>query len=165
MSDKLKNIKEAGFKVPDNYFDGIEDSVLSQIKLKSIGGPGFKVPDGYFDTLEDTVLNKVSKDEKTKVINLFTRRNLLYVSSIAATILLLFNLNLFNKKSISFDTLETATVESYIMNEYINSFDMASLFTEDDDIVVDNFIELNFSEENMEDYILNHVDMEYFFLE
>jgi len=164
MSDKLKNIKSTGFKIPDNYLEGIEDTVLSQIKLKSIEGSGFKVPNGYFDSLEDTVINKISKNEKTKVINLFTRQNLLYVSSIAATLLLLFNLTLFNKKSISFEALETASVESYIMNEFINSYDMASLLS-DEDIVVENFIEYNFSEENMEDYILNHVDMEYFFTE
>src|SRR5690606_12333735 len=164
MSDKLKNIKEAGFKVPDNYFEGIEDTVLSQIKLKSIEGSGFKVPNGYFESLEDTVIKKISKNQEKKVINLFTKQNLLYVSSVAATLLLLFNLTLLNNKSLSFETLETATVESYIMNEYVGSFDMAYLFT-DEDIIVDNFVELNFSEENMEDYILNHVDMEYFFTE
>src|SRR5690606_36320071 len=135
MSDKLKNIKSTGFKIPDNYLEGIEDAILSQIKLKNIEGSGFKVPDGYFESLEDTVINKISKNEKTKVINLFTRQNLLYVSGIAATILLLFNLTLFNKKSVSFENLETATVESYIMNGYINSFDMASLLT-DEEIVV-----------------------------
>ncbi|WP_100612633.1 hypothetical protein [Confluentibacter lentus] len=164
MSDTLKNIKNTGFKIPDNYFEGIEDTVLSQMKLKSIDGSGFKVPNGYFESLEDTVISKISKNENTKVINLFTRRNLLYVSSIAATILLLFNLSVFNKKSVSFETLETASVENYIMNEYIDSYDMASLLT-NEDIVEENFIEHNFSEENMENYILNNIDIEDYFSE
>src|SRR5690606_26962118 len=151
-------------KIPDNYMEGIEDTVLRQIKLKSIEGAGFKVCNGYLDSSEDTVINKISKTEKTEVINLFTSQKLLYVSSIASTLLLLFNLTLFNKKSSSFEALETASVESYFMNEFINSYDMASLLS-DEDIVVENFIEYNFSEENMEDYILNHVDMEYFFTE
>lgn len=163
MSDKLKNIKNTGFNVPANYFDGIEDSVLSQIKLKSIEGTGFKVPEGYFESLEDTVISKIHKKDSTKVINLFSRRNLLYVSSIAAALLLLFNLTDLNNKNISFENLETAMLETYV-NEYIDSYDMASLFVEEE-ITVENFIEHNLSEENMENYILNHVDMEYFFSE
>ncbi len=164
MSDKLKNIKNAGFKIPDNYFEGIEDAILNQIKLKNIEGSGFKVPDNYFESLEDTILNKISKNEKSKVINLFTRRNLMYVSSIAATLLLLFNLSVFHKKTASFETLETASLESYIMNEYIDSYEMASLLT-NEDLVEENFIEHNFSEENMESYILNNVDLESYFSE
>ena len=164
MSDTLKNIKNTGFKIPDNYFEGVEDTVLSQIRLKSIEGSGFKVPNGYFESLEDTVISKISKNENTKVINLFTKRNLLYVSSIAATILLLLNISLFNKKSVSFETLETASVEQYIMNEYIDSYDMASLLT-DEDIIEENFIQHNFSEENMENYILNNIDIEDYFSE
>ena len=164
MSDKLKNIKNAGFKIPDNYFEGIEDTVLSQIKLKRIEGSGFKVPDSYFESLEDTIINKISKNEKSKVINLFTRRNLMYASSIAATILLLFNLSVFQKKTASFETLETASLESYIMNEHIDSYEMASLLN-NEDLVEGNFIEHNFSEETMENYILNNVDLEGLFSE
>lgn len=165
MERNLNNIKGSGFKVPENYFQGLEDSVLNQIKLKSTETPGFTMPKGYLDTIEDNVLAKVSENKDTKVINLFSRRNLLYVSSIAASILLLFNLSIFeSNRATSFDALDTATVENYIMNEYINSYDMASLLT-DEDIVEENFIEHSFSEENIENYILNNIDIEYYFSE
>jgi len=165
MNRNLNKIKGSGFKAPENYFQGLEDSVLNKIKLKDIETPGFTMPKGYLDTLEDNVLAKVSENKDTKVINLFSRRNLLYVSSIAASILLLFNLSVFeSNRTASFDTLDTATVENYIMNEYINSYDMASLLT-DEDIVEEDFIEHSFSDENVENYILNNIDIEYYFSE
>ena len=165
MNRNLNKIKGSGFKAPENYFQGLEDSVLNKIKLKDIETPGFTMPKGYLDTLEDNVLAKVSENKDTKVINLYSRRNLLYVSSIAASILLLFNLSVFeSNRTASFDTLDTATVENYIMNEYINSYDMASLLT-DEDIVEEDFIEHSFSDENVENYILNNIDIEYYFSE
>ncbi|MBU3821730.1 hypothetical protein KO566_06630 [Flavobacteriaceae bacterium XHP0103] len=165
MNRNLNKIKGSGFKTPKNYFEEVEDSVLNQIKLSSIENTGFKTPKGYLDTLEDTVMAKVSENKDTKVIHLFSRKNLLYASSIAATILLLFNLSIFeSNRTASFDTLDTATVENYIMNEYVSSYDMASLLT-DEDIVEEDFIEHSFSEENIENYILNNIDIEYYFSE
>jgi hypothetical protein len=158
MDSKLNNIKDSGFKIPKNYLEDFEDSFLSEIKLKNIGSSGFKLPEGYLESIDEKILDKVSRNSEPKVINLFTRRHLLYVSSIAATILLLFNLSIFERKKISFDTLETASVESYIMNADIDSYKLGELLNTDE-INEENFIEHNFSEENMEAYILNNVDV------
>lgn len=165
MSRNLNKIKKPGFKTPENYFEGVEDAVLSQIKLKSIEKPGFKLPEDYFDTLDEAVMAKVSKKNDTKVIHLFSRRNLIYASSIAATILLLFNLSIFERNRVTtFDSLDTATVESYILNEDIGSYEIAS-FIDDEEISEENFIEHSFSDENIESYILNNIDVEDFFSE
>lgn len=165
MDRNLKNIKASGFKTPENYFEGVEDSVLNQIHLKSIEGSGFKIPEGYLDTLDDTIIAKVSKSNDTKVINLFSRKNLLYMSSVAAAILLLFNLSIFESKRVaSFDTLDTATLENYILSEYIDSYEISSLMN-NEEINEEAFIDYNFSDEHMEDYILNNIDIEGLFLE
>lgn len=165
MDRNLKNIKASGFKTPENYFEGVEDSVLNQIHLKSIEGSGFKIPEGYLDTLDDTIIAKVSKNNDTKVINLFSRKNLLYMSSVAAAILLLFNLSIFESKRVaSFDTLDTATLENYILSEYIDSYEISSLMN-NEEINEEAFIDYNFSDEHMEDYILNNIDIEGLFLE
>lgn len=165
MDRNLKNIKASGFKTPENYFEGVEDSVLNQIHLKSIEGSGFKMPEGYLDTLDDTIIAKVSKNNDTKVINLFSRKNLLYMSSVAAAILLLFNLSIFESKRVaSFDTLDTATLENYILSEYIDSYEISSLMN-NEEINEEAFIDYNFSDEHMEDYILNNIDIEGLFLE
>ncbi len=41
--NKLHTIKDSGFKTPKNYFDGLEDSIMNQIKLQGkIESTGFK---------------------------------------------------------------------------------------------------------------------------
>jgi len=83
--NNLHNIKETGFKAPKDYFDNLEDSILSEIKLKeSSSDTGFKTPKDYFETLEDRIIEKTSEKKTPKVISLLNRRNLIYISSIAA---------------------------------------------------------------------------------
>ncbi|AUP80797.1 hypothetical protein [Flavivirga eckloniae] len=156
---KLHNIKETGFKVPDDYFSGLEDAILSDIKLKEVSDDsGFKTPEGYFDALEDTIANKVSDKAPTKVIPLYRKRTIIYLSGIAAAVLLLFNLSIFENKP-TFDSLDVETVENYIMNENIGSYEIAVLLSEDD-LLEEHFIEYNVEEETVETYILDNLDIE-----
>ena len=155
--NKLHNIKDSGFKVPTNYFDGLEDSIMNRLKLQEkVKDTGFKTPDNYFDSLEEQILEKVS--HKPKVISLFTKRNLIYVSSIAAAIVLMFAIFIKND-DISFDDLETATIENYLFDEDINTFDFASLFSEEE-IIDDSFIDSEMSEDIIEDYLLENTTIE-----
>tara|TARA_R110002049_G_scaffold143647_2_gene305840 strand:- start:1650 stop:2147 length:498 start_codon:yes stop_codon:yes gene_type:complete len=159
QTNKLHNIKETGFKVPKGYFDNLEDTVLRHIKLKELSSEsGFKTPENYFDSLEDSILNKASEKESTKVISIFSRRNLIYASSIAAAVLLLFNLSVF-EKNITFDSLDVDTAENYIMNEIVDSYEFATLFSEEA-LTEDNFIDYDFNEETIEAYIINNIDIE-----
>ena len=136
MNDKFKNIKQSGYKTPEGYFDNIEETVFNKMKaqssLDSIKKPGFKVPEDYFSTVEDNVFNMLKADEKeVKVVSLFSKRNLLYYSGIAATLVLMFTI--FKPDSeLSFDSLETELVESYISTHSINSSDLATLWNETD---------------------------------
>ncbi|TYA92267.1 hypothetical protein [Seonamhaeicola marinus] len=153
--DKLHTIKESGFKAPKDYFDSLEDSVMNQIKLKSTASnSGFEVPDNYFENLEQEIISKTRKTEP-KVIKLFSKKNLVYVSSIAAAIVLLFTLNISNTK----EELDYKTVENYILDEEISSYDIASLL-EEEDLTEDNFIEYTIEEETVEDYIIDNLSVE-----
>ncbi|GAA3654183.1 hypothetical protein [Flavivirga jejuensis] len=162
---KLHNIKETGFKVPDNYFNNLEDVILSHAKLKKMSSDsGFKLPDDYFDTLEDSIIKKVSTKTPTKVIPLFRKRTLIYISGVAAAVLLLFNLSIFEKE-LTFDSLDIETVENYIISENIGSYEIATLLPEED-LLEENFIEYNNVEvEAVETYILNNIDVEDIFIE
>lgn len=153
------NINKTGFKVPKDYFDNFEDFVLSEIKLKeTIKNHGFNVPDDYFETLKIEILSKVSKKDPVKIIPLFNKRTLIYASSIAATILLLFNLSIF-EKNISFDSLDIETAENYIIEENIGSYEIASLLS-DYDFNEENFVNYSFNEENLENYLLENLDVD-----
>ena len=157
--NKLHNIKETGFKVPKDYFDSVEDNVFHAIKLKELSEEsGFKTPDNYFDTIEDAILSKVSEKENTKVISIFNRRNLIYASGIAAAVLLLLNLSLFEKKT-GWEDIEAETVENYIINENIGSYEIAALLI-DEELNENTFTDIEFSDEAIETYILENATVE-----
>ena len=136
--ENLHNIKQSGFKTPDNYFNTIEDQIMSQISLEEIGkDSGFKTPDNYFDTIEDNIL---SKTKETKIIKLFNKKTIITVASIAAMFVLFFNLNPF-KTQVTFDNLDTDTVEAYILNE-VELNDISNLI-ETDQLSQTDFIDYN----------------------
>lgn len=159
--NKTHNIKNTGFKVPEGYFDSLEDQIMNQVKLSEVDDAGFKIPDDYLDSIEDSVFNTISQEKTTKVIPLFSKRNILYISGIAATILLLLNLSIF--KNDSWD-IEAQTVENYMIDEAISSYEIASLL-EDEDLIEENFVNHNFSDENIENYVLDNIDIEELILE
>jgi hypothetical protein len=154
---KLNNIKNSGFKTPNNYFDGLEDSIMDQINLsEKITGTGFKTPDNYFETLEDKILVKVN--HKTKVIPLFSKRNLVYVVGIAAALILMFNL-IGNRNELTFDDLEMTSIENYLSEEDINAYELASLLT-NDELITDNFIDSEVPSDILEEYLLQNSTIE-----
>lgn len=151
---KIDTIKTTGFEIPKNYFEGLEDQIMAQTKISEVDNSGFKLPDGYMDTLEDQLMSALSQKTPPKVVPLFGKRTIIYASSIAATVLLLLNLSLFEKDN---SELEDQTVENYIINEAMSSYDIASLL-EDEDLIEENFVDHNFSEEHIENYVLDHLD-------
>ncbi|WNH07892.1 hypothetical protein [Thalassobellus suaedae] len=161
----INNINETGFKVPKDYFNTLEDSILSEIKLKELSSvSGFKTPKDYFETLEDRIIEKTSNKKTPKVISIFNKRNLVYISSVAAAVLLLFNLSIF-KNTTTWASLDTETVEDYMMSEdVLDSYEIASLLTTEELNNAD-FIEIDFNENNIETYLINHLDVEDLYFE
>jgi len=156
----LKNIKHSGFKTPKGYFDDLEDGILSHYKLKQAAeDTGFKVPEGYFETLEDRVFNKIPKKDGSKVIPLFNKKRVIATLSIAASILLLFNLSLF-KTHITFDSLDNESLENFILNQEIESSDMGNLIS-DYDTFSNSILGETVSDNTLENYLYNTDDLEY----
>lgn len=157
--DNLPNNTNPGFKIPNNYFESLEDQILDQLALNEINSSGFKTPKNYFDTIEDQVLsNSVATQKPIKVISLLSKKNILYLSGIAAAIFIFFNLNYF-KTGTNFDALETQTVENYILNQNMNSYDIAALLT-DTELREENFINIDLSSANIESYLIEQTDLE-----
>ena len=156
--NKLHKIKNSGFKLPDDYINKLEDQIMGHIKIDEAKTSGFNIPENYLDSLEDSILEKVSGKENTKVISLFDRKTLIYISGIAAAILLMFALGVFNNVD-PYSQLDNELVENYILAEDISSYEIASLMT-DEELIEDNFIENEFIQENLEDYLLDNLDIE-----
>ena len=164
MHKKLNDIKNTGFNVPKDYFNSLEETVFNKIKTEDIfadiENPGFKMPENYLNDMEDKVLRTI-KTEQPKVISLTSRRNLLYMSGVAAAVVLLFSLYINKGGSINNTELTPAMVESYIINQDISSYELAALLTEDElsNINLDIMDEA-FSDEDMEDYLIENINIE-----
>lgn len=163
-TNKFNNNKDTGFKVPKGYFDSLEAMLLSEIKLKErTTESGFKTPDNYFDSLGDKITKAIKPEPDVKVIKLFTWRKVAYITSIAASLILMFNI-LFNKSNIvTIDTIETVSIENYILNEDLETSEIASLFT-DEDLSDVQLINDGFSSETLENYIFNNVEIDDFII-
>ncbi|WGD34975.1 hypothetical protein [Olleya sp. YS] len=146
--ENLNTIKTSGFKVPKDYFKGIEGHILEQIQPNALPKTsGFNIPESYFDTVEHSVLQKLNKSEP-KTISIFRKKIWVSVSSIAATIVLLFSLNVFDTTP-TLAKLNNDTVENYIIDE-IEIHDL-NLLIEDSELSQTDFIDYNSLD--VEDYI------------
>ncbi|WP_338359442.1 hypothetical protein [Yeosuana marina] len=159
-TNSLNNMNKTGFKVPKDYFENFEDMLLSELKLKETSkNTGFKVPEDYFKSLDSHITEAVKKDNKPKVIKLFTWKKASYATAIAASLILMFNVFYTQKNTLTLDNIETVSIENYLLNEDFQTTDMASLLTNED---LDDFdsIELNFQEESLEDYVFENSEIE-----
>ena len=165
MSDKLKHIKNSGFKTPDNYFNNLEDTIFSKLNtnsnLDSLDGHGFNVPDDYFSTIEDKVLNKLPfKEKEVKVVSLFNRRNILYFSGVAASIVLMFSIFTNETETIS-EELDYDLIANYIMEQNVSTYELADLLTDEDLTNINSdIVNEAFDDDSLENYLLDNVNLE-----
>ena len=162
-NENLHSIKSTGFKTPEDYFESLEDAVFSKMKEQKIhsnvGFSGFKVPSGYFEDFDSKVLSLVAED-KSKVISLFDWKKIAYISGIAASLILVFNLLFTNSDQLTFDDLETASIENYLINEDLNSYEIAP-YLGTADLNADNFVENKLNASDIEDYLLQNSNVDY----
>lgn len=76
--NKLHHIKSTkqGYKLPEGYFDSVEDAVFS--KLSSASFPekeGFSTPTSYFDKIEDKIVRKLQIDNGAKKLSSVEKRS------------------------------------------------------------------------------------------
>ena len=162
--NKLHQIKNSGFKTPEDYFSNIEETILTQINLEEkVTKSGLKTPENYFESLEDRIIPQISKNQESKVISLVSKRTIIAITSIAAAITLLFNLVIFDN-NISFDGIETESLENYVSTQEFETLDLEAEIIEDIDIssfILDEAI----SDASLENYLLNTSDLEDFISE
>ncbi|WP_372756613.1 hypothetical protein [Mariniflexile sp.] len=160
-TNKLHNIKDTGFKVPKDYFASIEDTILSEIKLQeSVSKTGYKVPENYFSTLEDKIIKAVEPKKDTKVIKLITWRKASYIAAVAASLILFINIFVNNtKETITIETVDTASIENYFIDEDLEATEFASLFT-DEDLMDVKLIHDGYSSEIIENYVFDNLEIE-----
>ncbi|MEZ4853724.1 hypothetical protein [Flavobacterium sp.] len=121
--------------------------------------PGFKTPDSYFVDFEATILTKIKKenDSRTKVLSL-TQNKKLWYSGIAAVLTLLFCLTMVLKSNTAtIDSIETASLESYLATEF-SSYELAEKLNSDETIEFTDITDI--SNEAIETYFENNKNIE-----
>jgi hypothetical protein len=158
----LHNIKSSGFKAPNGYLESFDELLLKKLKetspLDGLENSGFKVPDQYFETFDEKLSKVISTKEEAKVISFLSWKKMAYVSGVAASILLMITLFNNNNKIPSFDNLETALIDEYIVEEDFTNEDIATLLS--DDLTMNNFMDSHLINDNLEEYILDNSSAE-----
>lgn len=157
---KKENKYKHGLKAPENYFEDFEDRLYTKILEDSLPKEsGFAMPHGYLDSFDERILQKVNEDATVKVIPLYKRKALVYIATVAACVALVFSI--FTKTGGDEITLDIADIEEYFNEGGLdyNSYDVAQLLNDDDleNLPLENSL---FSEENLEDYILDNLDLD-----
>ena len=152
--------KHKGFNIPEGYFENFEANL--EIRLLEEELPksnGFKVPDGYFDTLEERMA-EIKAQPEPKVVSLFSRRSLVYVAGIAASLLLIISITK-GSGDISEDiaALSLTEIESYLDQggEDIDTDEILALMDEEalSEITLTSDL---ISEESLEEYLLENLE-------
>ena len=157
-----KEHKKTGFKTPDNYFNTFENSLFEQLTIET--ETGYNIPKDYFDTLEVDVLKQI-EPSKTKVISLINKKQLAYISTIAATLVFsFFILKPADLQKITFDDIEYSAYENYFSAEDINisSYEIAEIY-EINSSDLDEISFSNLEEDNIIDYLSKETVSEDYF--
>lgn len=159
--EKIHNITSSGYKVPNDYFDSVQESILNKLNqngdIEDIKDTGYQVPDNYFETVEQSILEKVDSDN-TSVIQLSFRKRVYYIAGIAASLIIALSIYLNNEDQ---SILSEEMVETYFQNSDLNSYEIAELLTEAE-FLEDDFdvLDSEFNEDNLESYLLENADLE-----
>lgn len=159
----------AGFKVPEGYFDSLQDRIMESAETdkieRELPGHGLGVPAQYFDSFEMRLMQRLEKTTapkpKSRIRKLVFTRSLKYAAAVAVALLLfstLFNSN----QPVASDGLESIdllSLEGYLQEaretphsnlQFIISEERDSLASESDDIIID--------QEALLEYLREHID-------
>lgn len=138
--------KQNPFRVPEGYFESLENRVLDSLDKKPILTAS--TPDGYFDKLSDSVMDRIKSEEKTKVVPLFSRKWI----SIAASIVIILGvgyLAIFQKSGTESESVEFALAD-------IDPEEALDYLAENDNLYLSDLIDLDLY--NEEDFDLENSD-------
>ncbi len=125
-------ICSGGYKVPDTYFESLEQDFTSKIHSNP-----YETPEGYFDTLEDTLMSGIEKAEGAKVISIRSKVQRAIPWLVAASVILVagvwsinYNINGVSADESMLTSLSVEDLEEY-MEYNIDEISLADLAVED----------------------------------
>lgn len=149
--------KDKGFKIPEGYFEGLNDKILKRLSDEERSIPkkeGFSLPEDYFESLNDKIKDRLEPRE-TKVVRLHPyRRYWVVAASIAAIFLLVVLIPWKGTEAPSFDALANADIEAYLEagDLDLSSYELAEYLSEES-LTESDLLEENVEEENILEYL------------
>lgn len=121
---------------------------------------GFEIPENYFEQFEAKMMEQLPKKE-VKVVSLFHRKQI-WISSIAAVLLTMIAIPIyFNMaKTNATNSIQTATLENYLVNEY-SSYEIIDKLTTEDITELENSLSVN-NKDAVEAYLLDTQNLDYY---
>lgn len=128
--NKLPYHKSKNFKVPEGYFETLEERIMGavtsneeQTYLPKKEEAGFKVPENYFQNFDARLLDRIEKEKKPpKVINLLNKEAFYYYAGAAAVIIALITTVFTNPaQPVGFEDLDMLTLERYLHETFESS--------------------------------------------
>ena len=169
--NKLPYDHKSGFKVPEGYFEALEERVLNSVtgaQEKILPGDkkeiGFKVPENYFENFETALFERIDgieKQRKTpKIISLFNKESFYYAAGAAAVFVAIITTLFTNpSESFGFEDLDMLTLEVYIhesiefstndISQYLSEGDLG--LAQPEGTLVDEDVVIEYLTENMEE--------------
>ena len=110
----------------DSIDQRIMDKWKFHDRMASSNAHGHRVPDNYFETLDDKVAKRLLEEQKVKVVPLFSRPSLRAIASIAAVVLIAFVVFM-NRSNNDFESLDVVLLEDYIYESNLHTNDLVEL--------------------------------------
>lgn len=160
MSDKLP--KNNGFKVPEGYFEGFEESLENRLFLEQLPKKtGFEVPEGYFSDFEPPII----KESNTPKVIVFMRPILRYAVAASIIFALISSIFIMNWNDSSYENLyknlsaqdASTWLENY--QDDIRSSDILAVYADDlnsNEALLQN----NLHEDSIKNYLIESPETE-----
>ncbi len=128
--NKLPYHKDPNFKVPEAYFETLEDRIMAAVTatgekdlLKEKKDPGFKVPQNYFENFEAELFEKIEEQKKPpKIISILNKEVFYYFAGAAAVFIAIVSTVFTNpaQQAAGVEDIDIVTLESYLFETLEN---------------------------------------------
>lgn len=157
----MKKIPEnAGFKVPDNYFENIKaDQLAEKANMPSLPkDDGMRVPSGYFESFRVPLPPEV-REETTRILR--PRRQTWFLAAASVSILVLLGISMLRVKyaSPTFDQLAQSEIENYLADKELDMSDLEfSELIPVEGFEINDVVQIHLQNENILEYLDNSME-------
>ena len=160
------------FRIPEGYFESLDERILSRIKESGANGQD-EVPEGYFESLPDKILNRVreeqaspageTRERRSRIVRINWIKTLAAAAVISGLVLtygILVRQSNESKVIAGLNSVSTAELETYLTNQLDNldEEELNTVIDLNESMMLDNEKEL-LKEDELEDFLLEDMDI------